>query len=107
MIFKSLDDRIHVDESWFYLMEDGTSLPLVLEIEVAADPRITHKSHVEKIMFLSVLAKPRMLDDGTWFGGFRDMETYVLERDRMMDVVMIKFQIIIIIIIYNTNIRRL
>ena len=56
-----------MDESWFYLMEDGASLLLVPEIEVAANPKITHKSHVEKIMFLSVLAKPRMLDDGTWF----------------------------------------
>ena len=55
MRFKSLDDWIHVDESWFYLMEDGTSLLLVPEIEVAANPKIMHKSHVEKIMFLSVL----------------------------------------------------
>ena len=76
-----------MDESWFYLMEDGTSLPRVLEIEVAADPRITHKSHVEKIMFLSVLLN---VNDLGFFASLksecRDMETYVLERDRMMDI---------------------
>ena len=91
--FKSLDDWIHVDESWFYLMEDGTSLLRVPEIEVAANPKIMHKSHVEKIMFLSVLLN---VNDLGFFASLksecRDMETYVLERDRMMDIVMIKFQ---------------
>ena len=56
--FKSLDDWIHVDESWFFLMEDGASLLLVPEIEVAANPKITHKSHVEKIMLMILGSSP-------------------------------------------------
>jgi hypothetical protein len=39
------------------------------DIDVLVLPQCQHKSHIEKIMFITAMARPRMFPDGTWFDG--------------------------------------
>ena len=50
------------------MSNDGKVL-LVDDIDVLVLPQCQHKSHIEKIMFITAMARPRMLPDGTWFDG--------------------------------------
>ena len=50
------------------MSNDGKVL-LVDDIDVLVLPQCQHKSHIEKIMFITAMARPRMFPDGTWFDG--------------------------------------
>jgi hypothetical protein len=52
-------DRVHIDEKWFFLSQDGEFYILAAGEE--PPKRFTkHKSHIEKVMFLCAQARPRM-----------------------------------------------
>jgi hypothetical protein len=78
-------DRVHVDEKWLWLCQDGEKYIL---LEDEPPPKLTtkHKNYIEKVMFLSVLkltqggtTKPPkcgmarlefgQLDIGSWLSG--------------------------------------
>ena len=42
-----------VDESWFYLTSDAITVLLIEDMDVLIHPKVQHKSHIEKIMFLA------------------------------------------------------
>ena len=48
-----------VDESWFYLTSDAITVMLIEDMDVLIHPKVHHKSHIEKIMFLAVLGQPQ------------------------------------------------
>jgi hypothetical protein len=61
-------DEIDVDEKWFHLTYDGVRYYLA-PMETAPDRRTRHKGYIDKIMFLSAVARPKKLPNGTWFDG--------------------------------------
>jgi hypothetical protein len=56
---------VHVDEKWFFVITDGQGC-YILPCEVGVDgkepppPRVQHKAHITKVMFLCVVARPRL-----------------------------------------------
>ena len=56
LYFRDMYDCIMVDEKWFYLMVDGVKIRMLPGMEVAIQPKVHHKCHIEKIMFLSCVA---------------------------------------------------
>ena len=53
LFFKDHFNWIHVDEKWFYLMKGGTKTRLLPGMELLVNPKVQHKSHNEKIMYLT------------------------------------------------------
>ena len=53
-----MEDLIHIDEKWFYLMKDGQRFIIVADKE---EPyrHVQHKSFLMTIMFLCAVARPR------------------------------------------------
>ena len=67
--FENMEDLIHIDEKWFYLMKDGQCFIITADEE---EPyrHVQHKSFLTKIMFLCVVARPRYdTNKNTWFDG--------------------------------------
>ena len=65
--FENMEDLIHIDEKWFYLMKDGQCFIIVTD---KAEPyrHVQHKSFLTKIMFLCVVARPRYdMNKNAWF----------------------------------------
>jgi hypothetical protein len=55
-------DEVHVDEKWFFLCKDTQqSYILVSDKEEPPERYVKHKSHIEKVMFLCALARPRIV----------------------------------------------
>ena len=67
--FENMEDLIHIDEKWFYLMKDGQRFIIAADEE---EPyrHVQHKSFLMKIMFLCVVARPRYnTRKNAWFDG--------------------------------------
>ena len=67
--FKNMEDLIHIDEKWFYLMKDGQHFIIAADEE---EPyrHVQHKSFLTKIMFLCAVARPRYdMNKNAWFDG--------------------------------------
>jgi hypothetical protein len=58
--YKMFYNEVHVDQKWFFLVQDGGRYYLTAD---EAPPRtirsVQHKSHITKVMFLCALARPR------------------------------------------------
>jgi len=57
-LFNNMDDRIHIDEKWFYV-DKVTRHFYLSENEGTPYKTTQHKSHLEKVMFLCAVARPR------------------------------------------------
>ena len=67
--FEHMEDLIHVNEKWFYLMKDGQCFIIVAD-EAEPYRHVQHKSFLTKIMFLCAVARPRYdMNKNTWFDG--------------------------------------
>jgi len=66
--FVDMMNRVHVDEKWFHMMRDGNCY-ILTEEEPDPEHFCRHKSYIGKVMFLSAVARPRFLPDGTYFDG--------------------------------------
>ena len=67
--FKNMEDLIHIDEKWFYLMKDGQRFIIAADEE---EPyrHVQHKSFLTKVMFLCAVARPRYdTRRNAWFDG--------------------------------------
>ena len=67
--FENMEDLIHIDEKWFYLMKDGQRFIIAADKE---EPyrHVQHKLFLMKIMFLYVVARPRYdMNKNAWFDG--------------------------------------
>ena len=62
-------NEAHLDEKWFFLCEEGARHILVSDEK---DPlrHVKHKSHISKVLFVCVQARPRWLtDEKKWWDG--------------------------------------
>ena len=67
--FENMEDLIHIDKKWFYLMKDGQRFIIVAD-EAEPYRHVQHKLFLKKIMFLCVVARPRYdMNKNTWFDG--------------------------------------
>jgi hypothetical protein len=67
--FTDMLDRVDIDEKWFYMTEVATSYILVPG-ETPPHRTCKHKSHIEKIMCLTAVARPRQNPmNGEWWDG--------------------------------------
>ena len=67
--FENMEDLIHIDEKWFYLMKDGQRFIIAADEE---EPyrHVQHMSFLTKIMFLCAVARPRYdTRKNAWFDG--------------------------------------
>ena len=65
--FKNMEDLIHIDKKWFYLMKDGQHFIIAADEE---EPyrHVQHKLFLIKIMFLCAVARPRYnTNKNAWF----------------------------------------
>eukprot|EP00117_Sycon_ciliatum_P044677 scpid99779/ scgid32195/ len=61
--FTNLENVVHADEKWFFLMKDGQVCRVFPDkdgkYKLPASPKLYHKSRCPKVMFLAACAKPR------------------------------------------------
>jgi hypothetical protein len=67
-VFRSVDNDVHVDEKWFFLIFEKGVLLLFGEDELPAT-YAQHKNRILKVMFLCAVGKPQLRPDGTRFNG--------------------------------------
>ena len=60
-------DEINIDEKWFQVYKDGQTFYLAPG-EAPPERRCKHKSYQDKVMFLSAVARPRLIDGVMWDG---------------------------------------
>ena len=68
-LFKDMFDTVMVDESWFFMKRVNNKVLLIDGTVIPNAPTCQHKSHIEKVMFLVAVARPRTFPDGTSFTG--------------------------------------
>ena len=67
--FENMEDLIHIDEKWFYIMKEGQRFIIAADKE---EPyrHVQHKSFLTKVMFLCAVARPRYdTNKNAWFDG--------------------------------------
>ena len=65
--FEHMEDLIHIDEKWFYLMKDGQCFIIAVD-KFEPYRHVQHKLFLTKIMFLCAVARPRYdMIKNTWF----------------------------------------
>ena len=57
--FDNMHNLVMVDEKWFYMLKQGQKYTTFLEGEEVPIYKVQHKSHIQKVMFLAVVARPR------------------------------------------------
>jgi hypothetical protein len=67
-VFRSVNNDVHVDEKWFFLIFEKGVLLLFPEDELPAT-YAQHKNNILKVMFLCAVAKPQLRPDGTRMNG--------------------------------------
>ncbi|CAM9152632.1 unnamed protein product [Discosporangium mesarthrocarpum] len=63
VVVDDMYDWVHVDKKWFYVMKDGRGIYLHPEEDVPKPPRAQNKRFITKVMFLTAVARLRMLSD--------------------------------------------
>ncbi|CAM9448853.1 unnamed protein product [Discosporangium mesarthrocarpum] len=69
VVVDDMYDWVHVDENWFYVMKDGRGIYLHPEEDAPRPPRAQNMQVMTKVMFLTAVARPRMISVGVWFDG--------------------------------------
>ena len=68
--YKTFYNEVHVDEKWFYLVQDHGRYYLTANEAPPPTKTVQHKSHITKVMFLCALARPRYNNTTRqWFDG--------------------------------------
>jgi hypothetical protein len=62
-IFKEMDNIVHIDEKWFNMTQKNNTYYLLPE-EAAPLRTVQNKNSIGKVMFLTVVTKPRYGEDG-------------------------------------------
>lgn len=58
-VFHDHYDVVHIDEKWFYLLRDGQHIFLAPGETPPGAPKVKHKSHIPKAMFIALGARPQ------------------------------------------------
>ena len=67
--FKHMEDLIHINQKWFYLMKDGQRFIIAVD-KAEPNRHVQHKSFLMKIMLLCAVARPRYdMNKNAWFDG--------------------------------------
>jgi hypothetical protein len=56
--FQDMMDRVHIDEKWFHMCQDGEGY-LLVDDEEPPERHVKHKGYIGKVMFLCAQARPR------------------------------------------------
>lgn len=73
--FRNMDNDVHVDEKWFFLiMENGYFL--VFEEDELPAHYARHKNDIVKVMFLCAVCKPQLRPDGSRMNGLIACESF-------------------------------
>lgn len=76
--FRSVDNDVHVDEKWFYLViKDGYLL--VFPEDELPSMFVRHKNDIVKVMFLCAVCKPQRRPDATMMNGLIACEPFTEE----------------------------
>ena len=60
--FKLEKNMFHADGSWFYITEESFKVLLIEEMDVLIAPTTQYKSHIQEVMFLSVIEFPQVVE---------------------------------------------
>jgi hypothetical protein len=72
-LFSHLLDIVYVEEKWFYMTEI-TTIYYHAPDEELSDRRVKHKSHIDKVMFVAVVARPMWEGHKErWWNGLMDI----------------------------------
>jgi hypothetical protein len=81
--FRCVENDVHVDEKWFYLMQlDGRLL--VFPDDELPEQYARHKNDIPKVMFLCAVCKPQKRPDGSIMNGLIACEAFteIIEAKR-------------------------
>jgi hypothetical protein len=67
--FKDSKNVVHVDETWFTCIKEKHVLKIIAGVEIPKSLKVTHKSHIMKVMFLVAMAQPQDDPAGVFFDG--------------------------------------
>ena len=73
--FKSVENQVHVDEKWFYLIMEKGYLLVFPEDELPST-YAQHKNNILKVMFLCAVCKPQRRPDGSLMNGLIACEPF-------------------------------
>jgi hypothetical protein len=73
--FRSVDNDVHVDEKWFYLIMEKGKFLLFTDDELPAH-YAKHKNDIPKVMFLCAVCKPQYRPDGSFMTGLIACEAF-------------------------------
>lgn len=74
-VFRSVDNDVHVDEKWFYLIQQDGYLLVFPEDELPST-FARHKNDIVKVMFLCAVCKPQLRPDGSRMSGLIACEAF-------------------------------
>jgi len=81
MLFFDNKNVVHLDESWFYLINNKTLRRVSPRDDEYAHKTVRHKSHIPKVMIITAVARPdpdRNFDGKIGF--WRFSEDYIVQR---------------------------
>jgi hypothetical protein len=73
--FRNVENDVHVDEKWFYLIMEKGYLLVFPEDELPST-YARHKNDILKVMFLCAVCKPQLRPDGTLMNGLIACEAF-------------------------------
>jgi hypothetical protein len=87
-------DVVHIDEKWFYLLADGQGILLDPSEQPPGNPKVRHKSHIPKAMFIAVAGRPHLKFDGKvgvfpcteWVKAKRSSKNWAAGEEKEIDV---------------------
>jgi hypothetical protein len=96
LVYRNHHDVVHIDEKWFYLLGDGQSILLAPHETPPGNPKVRHKSHIPKAMFIALAARPQpeLKFDGKigifpcteWIKAKRSSKNWVAGEEKEIDV---------------------
>lgn len=67
-LFENPRNKVHIDETWYYLDRECVKL-LVFPGQEITPRRVSHKSHITKVMVVTAVGYPHRRPDGSFFDG--------------------------------------
>lgn len=69
LLFQSPRNKVHIDETWYYLDRNCVKLLVFPGQDIGNSRRVQHKSHMTKVMMITAVGMPHVRPDGTLFDG--------------------------------------
>lgn len=79
-IFRDCQCTIHLDEKWFYVEKNSTTMWLLPIDNHLFPPHDQNKGSILKVMFLVTIGHPHICVNGTHFNGLLGVWPFTMER---------------------------